>query len=163
MFLNLREYGWTAMEIDVEFTAEDRRRALMAVTIVAAFAAGFFLQPTILGSGSGDDADASGGEQAVDRSTVEQKGKQFISSQLPPFVTNIYTVSMTKDTSIEGTDFLWNWKANLRVEPNSFGEWATNETTNRTMNFYLSKNGDYIFPSAPQSTEIGQQRQGLVR
>lgn len=136
------------------------------VLFVICFLVGFGIIYTVtVGTPSVDllaeeDPDNTTEDAALSQSNVSAKADEYVMSQLPPFVRNATTVSMEKDTDIEGMDYMWAWTVDLYVEPNSFGQWATNETTIRTETFYLSKNGDYIFYAQPERTEIQQQAPG---
>lgn len=143
------------------------------------FAAGFLLNgfsnagnPTgkIIESNGQDTSDTDNEEitsvQESDEETLSQsealnKAKNYIAGQVPPFITNVTTVTVERDTNIEGTEYFYNWTAAFTVEPNSFGDWATNNTTQKFFNFYVSKNGDYLFYSAPEKTKTTQP-EGMV-
>ncbi|MCJ7429138.1 MAG: hypothetical protein MUP66_01985 [Candidatus Nanohaloarchaeota archaeon QJJ-5] len=133
----------------------------IVVVFVACFLVGFgVIYMLIAGVPAVDVFDApeqnTTEETALSQENVSAKAEEYLIAQLPPFVRNATTVSMEKDTSIEGTEYMWAWSVELYVEPNSFGQWATNETTTRTESFYLSKNGEYIFFSEPESTDVQQ-------
>ena len=139
----------------------------LAILLAVFFVVGFGISQLVAGNGlpgsSGDKpAENKTEDVALSQDEVADKGSEYLLSQLPPFVRNASTVSITRDESIEGTEYMWDWQVALTVEPNSFGQWATNETVTRTENFYLSKNGEHIFFATPQSTDTQQQSPGAL-
>ncbi|MDY6770874.1 MAG: hypothetical protein SV186_02850 [Candidatus Nanohaloarchaea archaeon] len=137
---------------------------LYGVGLALFFVAGFLLNG-FMGSAPGATGTATAdGDDGPTSYAAQQEAidaaRQFLAAQFPPFVTNISTVSISKDARIEGVDYLYNWTAALTVEPNSFGSWATNTTRQRVVTFYVSPDGDYIFSSTPRRTTV--QQQGLT-
>lgn len=142
--------------------------ALLAVFFVAGFVSGSFMgagQGTPTGQATDTDDnpdDTSTDGPAVSQDEAISKAEQFLmNTQFDyPFVRNVSTVSVEKDTSISEEGFLYNWTVSFVVEPNPFDRELYSVPPNESqatkrMNVFVSPNGDYIFPP-PTSTTISR-------
>ncbi len=131
---------------------------VLAVFFVGGFLTGGALTGDTVSSISEDSDERD--EDFASQSEALGQAESFLEAQFGnlPFIRNITTVSVNRDTRIEGTEYFYNWTVALTVEPNSFGQWATNTTRDRILNLYVSPDGKYVFASAPESTDV-QQRQ----
>lgn len=135
---------------------------LFAVFFVAGFMVSGLLVPgSSTNSPSTDTSEEETSFASQDEALTKAEG--FLEAQFGnlPFIRNISTVSVNKDTRIEGTEYFYNWTVALTVEPNSFGRWATNTTRDRILNLYVSPDGDYVFGAVPESTDVEQRQAPL--
>ncbi|MCJ7450467.1 MAG: hypothetical protein MUP58_01870 [Candidatus Nanohaloarchaeota archaeon QJJ-9] len=150
--------------MSMDFDSQVTTGMLIGVLMAVFFVAGFIVSGMAvdLGENGQGTNDVRNGSDLTDGNFVSQeeslkKAQDYLMAQLPPFVSNATTVRAIKDSRVEGTRFLYNWTVGFTVEPNSFGEWATNNTTTKTYNFYVSPNGSYVFTAPPQETEVQSQ------
>lgn len=129
------------------------------------FIAGFLVSGLLVPTGQSQPTEDDGPSSTDDTSFSSQsealrQAEGFLESQFGnlPFIRNITTVSVNQDRRIEGTEYFYNWTVALTVEPNSFGQWATNTTRDRILNLYVSPDGEYVFSSPPESTDVQQQQ-----
>lgn len=146
------------MDVDAEVA---KTGALAGVLLAAFFVAGFTAHSVVAPSTPTAMAGASG-EQASQQEAL-QKAQDFLTSdQGPfrfPFTYNVTTAEVTSDTRVPGTTF-YNWTVAYTVEPVSgvLGEnplYSVPEGRNstvKTLNLYVSRDGGFIFRNPPIPT-----------
>jgi hypothetical protein len=152
---------------------EDDKLAVVGIAaLLAAFFVAGFISSSFLGAGQGtptgqatdmaDGEDSQSDGPAVSQDEAISRAERFLmNTQFDyPFVRNVSTITVEKDTSIGGDGFMYNWTVSFIVEPNPFqGELYSvpqNQTqATKTMTVFVSPNGDYIFPP-PTSTTISR-------